>query len=135
MLPMFQRGIKLTIIFSGLWMAWSAQNLFAQNGLIPVATNVWAAPNRTLNRGRDSVRNSWKKNPPLPVKTHGFIPLKPKAQAGVTNLGQVPAHPVFTGRAARRPVLGIKPANGAVPTPALGPRTQHFNSLNRGNGP
>src|SRR5208282_1935392 len=114
--PMTKHGIKLTIIFSGLWMAWGAPNLLAQNGLIPVATNVWAAPNRTLNRGRDSVRNNWKKSPPLPVKTHGFIPLKPKGQAGVTNLGQAPAHPVFMGSATRRPVLGIKPANGAVPT-------------------
>ncbi len=113
----------------------SAQN----NGLIPVATNVWSAPNRTLKmNGLKPARRNWKKNPAIPIKTPGFIPLQP---AGNHN-GPMSA---LRGRslavqgslpngAAKRPMLGTRLPN-AAPATVQGPRSQPFSSLYRDPSP
>ena len=79
MLAMIQRHLRTMVFLTAAGVGLDRAKVFPpRNGLIPVATNVWSAPNRTLKKPAEGrFGDSWKEKPAIPVKTPGFIPLQP----------------------------------------------------------
>ena len=132
----FKMVFSLAVLTLGLGMG----RLWAQNnGLVPVATNVWSAPNRTLaTGGMKPVRKSFQKSHAIPMKKQAFIPLYPMKKntlpAASPRDGKTTLHGVLPAGAPQRPPLPGKLPSGA-PSTLQGPRAQPFTNLYRDPSP
>lgn|GEM_PF-3936892 len=135
--PMFHRRVIMTFFLLGAGLASQAYSV--QGGLTPVATNVWSAPSRQLApTGVKTVRKSWIKNPMIPYKKSGFIPLKPAGNkngpVSVLNGGNRSAVRGLTNGTPMPQVGGSQSIPGHAAT-VLGPRSQPLSSLYRDPSP
>jgi hypothetical protein len=127
---------KSTYFLAVLTLGFGTIRSWAQNeGLLPVATNVWSAPNRTLaTGGMRPVRKSFQKSQSIPLKRQRFIPLYPAKQNTIPSAsardGKRSIHGVLPVVTPQRAVLPGKLPSGA-PSTLQGPRAQPFNNLYR----